>query len=111
MVLYPQNESDRLLIYITLYISECLKKLVKCTNKPAALNEMYNLAISKWDIPGDPGFILNNVYAKPANPQDAGNLIELANFYPGISLHYFLALTIMQCICDLQNSFGCICNK
>ena len=34
---------------------------------------MYTLAISKFDIPGDPGFILNSVYAKPGTPQEAGN--------------------------------------
>lgn len=33
---------------------------------------MYTLAISKFDIPGDPGFVLNSVYAKPASAQDAG---------------------------------------
>lgn len=63
---------DRLLIYITLYISECLKKLAKCTNKNQGIQEMYTLAISKFDIPGDPGFVLNSVYAKPASAQDAG---------------------------------------
>jgi len=67
-----QSESDRLLIYVTLYISECLKKLAKCTNKDQGMQEMYTLAISKFDIPGDPGFVLNSVYAKPANPNEAG---------------------------------------
>lgn len=33
---------------------------------------MYSLAISKFDIPGDPGFPLNSVYAKPNSPADAG---------------------------------------
>lgn len=59
---------------MTLYISECLKKLAKCTNKKQGLEEMYNLAITKFDIPGDPGFILNSVYAKPASPQDNGKI-------------------------------------
>jgi len=65
------SEGDRLLIYITLYISECLKKLAKCTHKNNGLQEMYTLAISKFDIPGDPGFVLNSVYGKPASGQDA----------------------------------------
>ncbi|KAF7263086.1 hypothetical protein GWI33_003627 [Rhynchophorus ferrugineus] len=42
-----KSESDRLLIYITLYITECLKKL------------------QRFDIPGDAGFPLNSVYSKP----------------------------------------------
>ena len=33
---------------------------------------MYSLAISKFDIPGDQGFPLNSVYAKPNNPTEAG---------------------------------------
>lgn len=33
---------------------------------------MYSLAISKFDIPGEPGFPLNSVYAKPKNPAEAG---------------------------------------
>ncbi|CAL8110331.1 unnamed protein product [Orchesella dallaii] len=66
-----KGESDRLLIYVILYISECLKKLAKCTNKNQGMQEMYTLAISKFDIPGDPGFVLNSVYGKPASPNDA----------------------------------------
>lgn len=34
---------------------------------------MYTLAISKFDIPGEPGFPLNSVYAKPKSPSEAGN--------------------------------------
>lgn len=68
-----QSEADRLLIYITLYITECLKRLQKCATQNQALTEMYSLAISKFDIPGDPGFPLNSVYAKPNSPAEAGN--------------------------------------
>lgn len=71
--LISQSEADRVLIYITLYITECLKKLQKCATQAQATNEMYSLAISKFDIPGDPGFPLNSVYAKPNNPAEAGN--------------------------------------
>ncbi|KAL0271972.1 UNVERIFIED_CONTAM: hypothetical protein PYX00_005118 [Menopon gallinae] len=66
-----KSEADRVLIYITLYITECLKRLQKCSNKNQGLNEMYTLAISKFDIPGDPGFPLNSVYAKPKTPAEA----------------------------------------
>lgn len=63
-----------MLIYITLYITECLKKLQRCPNKSQAQQEMYSLAIAKFDIPGDAGFPLNAVYAKPQTPQDAGKI-------------------------------------
>ncbi|XP_012274522.1 actin-related protein 2/3 complex subunit 3 [Orussus abietinus] len=66
-----KSEADRVLIYITLYITECLKKLQKCATSNQALGELYSLAVSKFDIPGDPGFPLNSVYAKPVNSTEA----------------------------------------
>jgi len=66
-----KSAGDRLLIYITLYISECIKKLAKCTNKNQGMQEMHMLGISKFDIPGDPGFVLNSVYKRPGTGQDA----------------------------------------
>lgn len=65
---------DRVLIYVTLYITECLKRLQRCSNKNQGTQEMYSLAISKFDIPGDTGFPLNAVYARPQNTQEAGKL-------------------------------------
>ena len=47
-----KSESDRVLIYLTLYITECLKKLQKCSNKNQGLREMYSLAIARFDVPG-----------------------------------------------------------
>ncbi|XP_076364227.1 actin-related protein 2/3 complex, subunit 3A isoform X2 [Tachypleus tridentatus] len=69
-----KNEADRVLIYLTLYVTDCLKKLQKCSNKNQGLQEMYSLAISKFDIPGEPGFPLNAVYAKPSSPQEADTM-------------------------------------
>ncbi|XP_030558889.1 actin-related protein 2/3 complex subunit 3 [Drosophila novamexicana] len=66
-----KSEVDRVLIYITLYITECLKRLTRCTSKAQGQQEMYSLAISKFDIPGEAGFPLNSVYAKPQSAQDA----------------------------------------
>ncbi|XP_063702510.1 actin-related protein 2/3 complex subunit 3-like [Culicoides brevitarsis] len=66
-----KSEVDRVLIYVTLYISECLKKLQRCSNKAQAQQEMYTLAISKFDIPGDKTFPLNTVYAKPRDATEA----------------------------------------
>uniref|UniRef100_A0A1B6DHK3 Actin-related protein 2/3 complex subunit 3 n=1 Tax=Clastoptera arizonana TaxID=38151 RepID=A0A1B6DHK3_9HEMI len=66
-----KSEADRVLIYITLYITECLKRLQKCSTKTQGMQEMYALAISKFDIPGETNFPLNSVYAKPATPKEA----------------------------------------
>ncbi|XP_054166725.1 actin-related protein 2/3 complex subunit 3-like [Oppia nitens] len=60
-----QSEADRIIIYLTLYIIECLKKIQRCNNKNAAVQELTQLAISRFDIPGDPRFPLNGVFQKP----------------------------------------------
>ncbi|KAL5016885.1 hypothetical protein ScPMuIL_006474 [Solemya velum] len=60
-----KSEADRTLIYITLYISEVLKKLQKCNSKNMGLKEMHTLGISNYPIPGEPRFPLNALYAKP----------------------------------------------
>ncbi|XP_048369823.1 actin-related protein 2/3 complex subunit 3 [Sphaerodactylus townsendi] len=65
-----KNEADRTLIYITLYISECLKKLQKCNSKGQGEKEMYTLGITNFPIPGEPGFPLNALYARPSNKQE-----------------------------------------
>ncbi|KAB0347923.1 hypothetical protein FD754_012780, partial [Muntiacus muntjak] len=49
-----KNEADRTLIYIILYISECLKKLQKCNSKSQGEKEMYTLGITNFPIPGEP---------------------------------------------------------
>ncbi|KAK0079249.1 hypothetical protein PV325_001483 [Microctonus aethiopoides] len=69
-----KSEADRVLIYIILYITECLKRLQKCPTQNQAITEMYSLAYSKFDIPGDPGFPLNSVYAKPDTPAEADQM-------------------------------------
>ena len=88
-----KSDADRVLIYLTLYIQDCLKKLQKCSNKsqgkPKTIiklshmvfdvsfdffkgqQEMYSLAIARFDIPGEAGFPLNGVYAKPRTPEEA----------------------------------------
>ncbi|KAB0378514.1 hypothetical protein FD755_010092 [Muntiacus reevesi] len=49
-----KNEADRTLIYTTLYISECLKKLQKCNSKSQGEKEMYTLGITTFPTPRKP---------------------------------------------------------
>jgi len=63
-----QSEVDRVLIYITLYITECLKCLERCTSKEQGQQDLFSMAIAKFHLPGEAGFPLNSVYAKPENP-------------------------------------------
>ncbi|PAA62009.1 hypothetical protein BOX15_Mlig006309g1 [Macrostomum lignano] len=62
-----KSEADRVLIYLTLYILDVLKKVHRCQNKNQAAKEINAMGIAKFDIPGDPGFPreLNAMYAKP----------------------------------------------
>jgi len=39
------------------------------------MSEMYSLALFRFNIPGEAGFPLNSVYAKPSSTEEAGNLI------------------------------------
>lgn len=72
-----QSDADRVLIYLTLFITECLKRLQKCTSRDQAIQEMYSLAISRFDVPGDPKFPLNSMFHRP-NKQEH---IELMKSY------------------------------
>uniref|UniRef100_A0A8C9KN21 Actin-related protein 2/3 complex subunit 3 n=1 Tax=Panthera tigris altaica TaxID=74533 RepID=A0A8C9KN21_PANTA len=48
-----KNEADRTLIYITVCISECLKKLQKCNSKIQSEKEIYMLGFTNFPIPGE----------------------------------------------------------
>lgn len=71
-----KNTADRLLIYLTLYATDCIVKLQRSPNKKEAFKEMHTLAISKFDLPGEAGFPLNSVYTKPV-----GNEVEKMRQY------------------------------
>ena len=46
--------------------------VLQCSSREAARKELYTLAVSPFDIPGDPGFPLNNMYAKPQSRSEGG---------------------------------------
>lgn len=64
-----QSDADRVIIYLTLFITECLKRLQKCNSKDQAVQEMYSLSISRFDIPGDPNFPLNSMFHRPTKQE------------------------------------------
>lgn len=66
-----KNDGDRTLIYLILYISDCLRRLQKCHGLSDAQNEMYNLAVSSFDLPGDRGFPLNALFVAPRSDGEA----------------------------------------
>lgn len=71
-----KGPADRTLIYGILFISDCLNKLGSrpAQNQQEATKTLNALALENFNIPGEPGFPLNPLYAPPANRNDAGTL-------------------------------------
>jgi len=61
-----KGPADRLLIYLTLYISACLAKCDKQPKSNAEKN-LYQLAIENFSLPGDRNFALGGLVTNPAN--------------------------------------------
>ena len=71
-----KSEADRVLIYLVLYIIECLKRLQKCTSKTIGIKELTAMGIERFDIPGDPSFPreLGSMYAKPRTSEETDTM-------------------------------------
>lgn len=64
-----ETDVDRVQVYITLYIIECLKKLQKSPNKERGGQDMYSLALENFALPGEAGFPLNAFYPRPSKQE------------------------------------------
>jgi len=65
-----QGPADRVLLYLTFYIHQCLIRLAN-KDKDSGLRALQALSIEKFDIPGDDKFILGGMVTKPASSQEA----------------------------------------
>ncbi|PAV80553.1 hypothetical protein WR25_11397 [Diploscapter pachys] len=66
-----KSPADRTLIYLTFYITECLRKLQRSPNKLSGQKDLAALALNhKLPIPGEVEFPLNSMYKAPANKQE-----------------------------------------
>lgn len=68
---------SQLLIYLILYISDCLSKIASAKvpmSQNEAVKQLSTLAVDNFSLPGDAGFPLNNLYSPPATRQEAGTL-------------------------------------
>merc|ERR1712232_68772 len=65
-----RGPADRVLVYLTLYISKCLQKIGR-NSKGGAEKEMYQLAISNFAVPGDRNFALQGFVQNPKNRAEA----------------------------------------
>ncbi|KAI9307988.1 actin-like protein ARPC3 [Cunninghamella echinulata] len=69
-----KGQADRVLIYLILFISECLQKINKNTPQGEAFKTLSTLAVSNFSIPGDPTFPLNAMYQTPSDRFQADQL-------------------------------------
>ncbi|ORZ02901.1 putative ARC18-subunit of the Arp2/3 complex [Syncephalastrum racemosum] len=69
-----KGNADRVLIYLILFISECLGKINKNTPQGDAAKQLNSLAVSNFAIPGDPNFPLNAMYATPTDRYQADQM-------------------------------------
>lgn len=67
---------DKLYVYGTLYLAECLKQIHRCKNKKQAKSELYTLAVQNVsrEMPGDPKFPLNAFIRAPSKSKDKADL-------------------------------------
>ncbi|PLB52168.1 ARP2/3 complex 21 kDa subunit [Aspergillus steynii IBT 23096] len=66
--------ADRMLIYGTLFISECLGKVRPSMSSLEASKALNNVALDQFAIPGDATFPLNQAFEPPRDRQDAEGL-------------------------------------
>ncbi|KAK9805121.1 hypothetical protein WJX72_000253 [[Myrmecia] bisecta] len=63
-----QSPADKLLIYLTLFINLCLKRLSESKASPQqAEKQLFSLAHDEFSLPGEPGFVLGGLMSAPAN--------------------------------------------
>lgn len=66
-----KDNADRLLVYITLYISQCLGRLTKCRSKDDVGRELHALTSdNNFKIPGESGFPLDQHFSNPGSEAD-----------------------------------------
>ena len=65
-----KGPGDRVLIYLTLYITQCLQKLEKCPTALEGLKSLTGMAHETFRIPGEPGFALGSFFPAPTSSQE-----------------------------------------
>ncbi|KAG8469103.1 hypothetical protein KFE25_007621 [Diacronema lutheri] len=66
-----RGSADRLLVYLTLYVTECLKRVEAAPSKADAVRALNNMALESFAIPGDASFTLGPYFPTPENRQEA----------------------------------------
>eukprot|EP00295_Goniomonas_pacifica_P045432 CAMPEP_0175919036 /NCGR_PEP_ID=MMETSP0108-20121206/12189_1 /TAXON_ID=195067 ORGANISM="Goniomonas pacifica, Strain CCMP1869" /NCGR_SAMPLE_ID=MMETSP0108 /ASSEMBLY_ACC=CAM_ASM_000204 /LENGTH=176 /DNA_ID=CAMNT_0017241675 /DNA_START=87 /DNA_END=617 /DNA_ORIENTATION=+ len=66
-----QGGGDRLLIYLTLYITQCLQTMEKAANQKEGEKQLQSLSWQNFKVPGEGDFPLSGFFPKPARPDEA----------------------------------------
>lgn len=73
-----KSASDRVLIYLILFIGDCLTKISQAKapgwTAVEAQKQLSTYTIENFFLPGEPGFPLNSLYQAPSNRLDADQL-------------------------------------
>ena len=76
-----KGPEDRVLIYLTLFIQECLLKLQsKAGNINEANKYLNSLAVGNFAVPGEAGFPLNSLYESGKSRNDIGKFLKVVIF-------------------------------
>lgn len=67
-----QGPADRVLIYLTLFIHQCLKRVEKKKSRAEAEKDLYSLASSPHVLPGDSTWPLTTLIDMPRNEREKG---------------------------------------
>lgn len=65
-----KGAADRTLLYLTIFIHQCLKKVERLTNKADALRTLSALASGSHILPGEPGWPLSGFIPVPKPGQE-----------------------------------------
>lgn len=70
-----QGSGDKLLVYLTLYINSCLRRILeRKAGKEEARSMLFAYAHERFPLPGQAGFALGALLAPPANKEEEDSL-------------------------------------
>ena len=67
-----QGAGDKMLIYLTMFVSQCLKRMASAVSRDEAAKQIASLlGDNSFKIPGDSGFLLGGLLSKPESKHEA----------------------------------------
>eukprot|EP00178_Gracilaria_changii_P027985 TRINITY_DN9397_c0_g1_i2.p1 TRINITY_DN9397_c0_g1~~TRINITY_DN9397_c0_g1_i2.p1 ORF type:complete len:173 (+),score=34.70 TRINITY_DN9397_c0_g1_i2:2-520(+) len=63
--------ADRVLVYMTLYISYCIEKTARVNNKTDGEKKLFEIALEQFAMPGDGRFPLGGLFPSPKDRKES----------------------------------------